>query len=229
MASPPPERSDSASDVDVEERAEARWPMALAVVATAILHAFLPPELKVQPGFLFPVVVVGLLVVLILGDPGRIDRRKPWLSATTATLIGVITVVNGWSAVQLIIGILDDASLTQPDELLYSGGVVWFTNAVAFALWFWDLDRGGAAARAHQTTASPALLFPEMMHPEYVAENWYPKFVDYLSFSFATATAFSPTDVSALRTWAKLLMICESLLSLAIGGLVIARAINILQ
>ena len=179
-------------------------------------------------GFPLPVVVVGLLVVLILGDPGRIDRRKPWLSATTATLIGVITVVNGWSAVQLIIGILDNASFTQPDELLYSGGVVWFTNAVAFAL-----GSGTSIAVAPPHVHIRPLPVRRCSSRDdasgYVAENWYPKFVDYLSFSFATATAFSPTDVSALRTWAKLLMICESLLSLAIGGLVIARAINILQ
>ena len=43
-----------------------------------------------------------------------------------------------------------------------------------------------------------------------------------------TATAFSPTDISAVRPWAKLLMITEAAVSLGIAGLVIARAINIL-
>ena len=55
-----------------------------------------------------------------------------------------------------------------------------------------------------------------------------PKFVDYLSLGFWTATAFSPTDVSAVRPWAKLLMIIEAIASIGIGALVISRAINIL-
>lgn len=41
-----------------------------------------------------------------------------------------------------------------------------------------------------------------------------------------TATAFSPTDVSAIRRWAKLLMILESTVSLALATLVVAKAIN---
>ena len=51
----------------------------------------------------------------------------------------------------------------------------------------------------------------------------------YLSLSFWTATAFSPSDVSAIKRWAKLLMMMEAAVSLAIGLLVIARAVNILR
>ena len=68
-----------------------------------------------------------------------------------------------------------------------------------------------------------------MLHGDYVAASWVPAFVDYLSLGFWTATAFSPTDISAVKPWAKLLMIVEAVVSLGIGALVIARAINILQ
>jgi hypothetical protein len=107
--------------------------------------------------------------------------------------------------------------------------VVWATNVIAFGLWYWDLDRAGAAARAHHPHADPAFVFPEMQHTEYTAAGWVPKFADYLSLSFWTATAFSPTDVSAIKQWAKLLMMTEAAVSLVIGVLVIARAVNILQ
>jgi hypothetical protein len=96
-------------------------------------------------------------------------------------------------------------------------------------LWYWDLDRGGAAARAHHPYANPAFVFPEMLHTAYTPAGWVPEFADYLSLSFWTATAFSPTDVSAIKRWAKLLMMTEAAVSLSIGALVIARAINILQ
>jgi len=77
--------------------------------------------------------------------------------------------------------------------------------------------------------ANPAFVFPEMLHTDCAPAAWVPKFVDYLSLAFWTATAFSPTDVSAIKRWAKLLMMVEALVSLGIGALVIARAINTLK
>lgn len=203
--------------------------MAVAVLVAAVLHQLLPPALRVQPGWVCLVGIVAILVVLFAGDPGRIDQRKRWLAVVTGTLIGLITAANAYSAVQLVAGILDNAAFTEPEELLVSGAIVWLTNVIVFALWFWDLDRGGAAARAHGGGRPAALVFPEMSHTEHVPPGWYPVFVDYLAFSFATATAFSPTDVSAVRPWAKALIVCESLLSLTLVGLVIARAVNVLQ
>jgi uncharacterized membrane protein len=67
-----------------------------------------------------------------------------------------------------------------------------------------------------------------MQHREHVPAGWRPVFVDYLAFSFATAMAFSPTDVSAIKPWAKLLVVAESVISLGLAALVIARAINII-
>ena len=46
---------------------------------------------------------------------------------------------------------------------------------------------------------------------------------------FTSATAFSPTDVMPLRAWNKLAMMAQSTISLALLGLVIARAVNVLQ
>ena len=86
-----------------------------------------------------------------------------------------------------------------------------------------------AAARAHHPQPDPAFVFAEMQHTDYTPAGWGPKFADYLSLSFWTATAFSPTDVSAIKRWAKLMMITEAAASLVIGILVIARAVNILK
>jgi len=113
--------------------------------------------------------------------------------------------------------------------LLATGGVIWTTNVIAFSLWYWDLDRGGAAARAHHPYANPAFVFAEMQHSDYTPAGWVPELADYLSLSFWTATAFSPTDVSAIKRWAKLMMITEAAVSLVIGVLVVARAVNILK
>ena len=45
----------------------------------------------------------------------------------------------------------------------------------------------------------------------------------------APAPAFSPTDVSAIRPWAKLMMMAEEAISLLVAILVVSRAVNILR
>jgi hypothetical protein len=204
--------------------------MALAVLVVGVLRVFLPPELRINDASGLFLAVVGVMVVaLILGDPGRIDRQATWLRVLTGALIGLITLVNAGSSVRLVVSIIYSDPFTQTARVLLAcGGIIWLTNVIAFGLWYWDLDRGGAAARAAGSTARPAFLFPEMTNPEYVGEGWSPAFVDYLHLSFNTATAFSPTDVSPIKPWAKVMMMAEEAISLALGILVVARAVNIL-
>ncbi|MFB8263329.1 hypothetical protein [Kitasatospora purpeofusca] len=215
----------------VAVRGEHWWPVAVAVVSAGLLHVALPASYRVDPVWVVPVVLFTLLVVLVVGDPGRIDRQKAWLRVVTETVIAFITASNLYAGIHLVSDILTDNKLFADNAtgLLATGGVTWVTNVIAFALWYWDLDRGGAAARAHRPATGPAFVFPEMQHTAYAPAGWVPVFADYLSLSFWTATAFSPTDVSAIRRWAKLLMMVEAATSLIVATLVIARAINILQ
>ena len=205
--------------------------MALAVLAAGGLRAVLPPALRNgDTRWAFVAVVVVLLGILVIGDPGRIDRDSTWLRIMTGTLIGLISAVNAAAAVRLVAGIIGAAKFsTDANVLLGSGGAIWLSNVITFGLWYWDLDRGGAAARARGSSRRPAFVFPEMTNAQYVAPGWYPKFIDYLHLSFTTATAFSPTDVSAIKPWAKLMMMTEEAISLLVAVLVVSRAVNILR
>jgi hypothetical protein len=205
--------------------------MALAVLAAGGLRAVLPPALRNgDTRWAFITVVVVLLGMLVIGDPGRIDRASTWLRIMTGTLIGLISAVNAAAAVRLVAGIIGTATFsTDANVLLGSGGAIWLSNVITFGLWYWDLDRGGAAARARGSSRQPAFVFPEMINAQYVAPGWYPKFIDYLHLSFTTATAFSPTDVSAIKSWAKLMMMAEEAISLLVAVLVVSRAVNILR
>ncbi len=229
-ADPKPAARPPVKPVAAAERGEHWWPVALAILVAGGLHVALPAQYRVQPRWVVPAILVALLAALIIGDPGRIDRQKRWLRIVTSVVIAFITVANMFSAARLIRDILTNNKTfaNNATGLLATGGVIWATNVIAFALWYWDLDRGGAAARAHHPDANPAFIFPEMLHTDYVPATWVPRFIDYLSLGFWTATAFSPTDISAIRPWAKLLMIVEAIVSVGIGTLVIARAINIL-
>jgi hypothetical protein len=205
--------------------------MAVAVLAAGGLRAALPSQLRSGDArWVFVLVLVALLAILVIGDPGRIDRDSTWLRAMTGTLIGLISAVNAAAAIRLVAGIIGAAKFsTDANVLLASGGAIWLSNVIAFGLWYWDLDRGGAAARARGSGLQPAFVFPEMTNAQYVASDWYPKFLDYLYLSFTTAAAFSPTDVSAIKPWAKLMMMVEEAISLLVAILVVSRAVNILR
>jgi hypothetical protein len=206
--------------------------MALAVLAAGSLRAVLPPQLRAGDArWALILILVVLLAVLVIGDPGRIDRDSTWLRVATGTLIGVISLVNATAVVRLVAAIIGAhaAFTNNANVLLASGGAVWLTNVIAFGLWYWDLDRGGAAARARGAGRQPAFVFPEMSNSQYVGADWYPKFIDYLHLSFTTAMAFSPTDVSAIKPWAKLMTMAEDVISLLVALLVVARAVNILK
>jgi hypothetical protein len=205
--------------------------MAAAVLAAGGLRAALPSQLRNGDArWAFVAVIVVLLAVLVIGDPGRIDRDSTWLRVLTGTLIGLISAVNAAAAARLVAGIIGAVKFsTDANLLLASGGAIWLSNVIAFGLWYWDLDRGGAAARARGSGPQPAFVFPEMANTEYVGPGWYPKFLDYLSLSFTTAMAFSPTDVSAIKPWAKLMMMAEEVISLLVAILVVSRAVNILR
>ena len=216
--------------VPAAERGEHWWPVALAIVVVAGLHVALPARYRVQPVWVVPVVLLVLLAVLIAGDPGRIDRQKTWLRLVLGITIAFLTLANLLAAGRLVADILTNNKLfaNHPGALLAAGAIIWATNAIAFGLWYWDLDRGGAAARAHHPDRNPAFVFPEMLHTDYMPATWVPKFVDYLSLGFWTATAVSPTDISAIKPWAKLMMMLEAGCSIVLVALVIARAINVL-
>jgi hypothetical protein len=113
-------------------------------------------------------------------------------------------------------------------ELLEAGAIVWISNNIAFGLLYWDLDSGGAAARAHGLPPFPDLAFPQQLSPHVAVPGWRPRFIDYLYLGFTNATAFSPTDAMPLAPWAKIAMTVQSLISLTLLSLVIASAVNVL-
>ena len=208
---------------------EPRWPVSVAVLFMITLQLRLPGDLSPAGTIALPLIEFVLLVVLVVANPRRIDRRSPALRAMGLTLIALASLGNAWSVVLLVDGLVHGTSGSQPVPLLATGANIWLTNVIIFALWYWELDRGGPAARAAGSNPTPDFLFPQMAETSIDFHGWEPQFTDYGYVSFTNATAFSPTDTMPLSRWAKLAMMLQSAISLVTAALVIARAVNILH
>jgi hypothetical protein len=208
---------------------ENRWPVAAAIVVAIGLQLALPDRLTLQSRWLLPGLEFAMLIGLIIASPVRFNRESTALRLASLTLTGLLSLANAWSATLLIQGLLRGTEGQDAGALLSTGAAIWLTNIIAFAVWYWQFDRGGPAARAHARHILPDFQFVQMQNPDLTHPDWEPQFVDYLYLSFTNATAFSPTDVMPLSRWAKLTMLGQSLISLATLALVIARAVNILK
>ncbi len=209
---------------------EARWPMVAAIVTAIVLTLLLPDDLRLGPYWALPVIESALLVVLLVGDPGSITRRSRELRVAGIALVALLGLSTMAATGFLIDSLVTGGPETDSaSELLRAGAIVWISNNIVFALFYWELDSGGAAARAHGLPQYPDFAFPQQLNPHVAAPGWRPRFVDYLYLGFTNATAFSPTDAMPLAPWAKIAMTVQSLISLAILALVVARAVNVLD
>jgi len=210
---------------------EPRWPLALVLLffigLTVVLRLAVPHRAALSPTWLVPAVEVALFVALVAADPGHLVGRARWLRPVSVGLILALAAIALTSTVLLVDDLVRGSAVTQSAAaLLASGGLVWVGNALVFGLLYWDLDSGGPLARYRGERAYPDFAFSQHLNPELAPAGWRPRYVDYLILGITTSTAFSPTDVMPMAAWAKLTMALQSLMSLTVVGLVIARAVN---
>jgi len=208
---------------------EARFPVVIAILAAIALQMLLPDRLAARPKWLLPILELALLVGLSVFNPLRLTKSHPLARLASLVMTALMTIANGISAGLLIHSILNGHGSGDATALLGSGAAIYLTNVVAFALWYWEIDRGGPISRADAKDPHPDFLFPQMASPEIASPDWEPTFIDYLYVSFTNATAFSPTDTLPLSRFAKGLMAAQSAIALSAVALVIARAINVLH
>jgi uncharacterized membrane protein len=199
------------------------WPAQVAVAAALALYLTLPHRLTMGPSWLLPALEVVLLLPLALTTPHRVADEHMRVRRATLTLIGTIGAANAL-ALGLLVHYLLQGGRASGGDLLVSAVTIWLTNVLVFALWYWELDRGGPGRRAG-APGNGDFRFPQQQAGD---RTWAPGFVDYLYLSFTNATALSPTDTVPLSAWAKLLMMLQALVSLLTLVLVAAHAVNVL-
>jgi hypothetical protein len=208
---------------------EPRGQALLAFLAIGAIYLALPRDLVVGPIWLLPSAIVVLLVPTVVSH--RVGRHS--LNRALGIVINGITTLALIGSVILLVRVLPSQRQT-PFQLLRSGGLLWLTNVIVFALWYWRLDGGGPVLRYKQNKfGSTSFVFPQMQIPhdergQFKCERWRPRFIDYLFVAFTQSSTFGPTDAPLLARWAKVLAIVQILISLTIVVLLISRAVGIL-
>jgi hypothetical protein len=211
---------------------EPRWAVILAILAAAAMPFALPRSLSVLPQWMVATIVCALMIAAIVTHNIHRPRLNEYFGYS---VLIVLTIAQVYSLITLIIALPRHAEIAE--RLLESAAVLWATNVILFAMWYWRVDAGGPNARDDRPAhIDGAFLFPQMSiiapgtdgRSMAEMEGWRPHFVDYLALSFYTATAFSPTDVPVLSRWAKLMMMVQAIMSLTTVALLAARAVNIL-
>jgi uncharacterized membrane protein len=209
------------------EQGDPLWPAQAAVAAAIALNLGLSKEVLLGPPWLLPGVELVLLVWLVVIAPRRATRHARGQRRLALALIALVSLANVVT-LGLLVHYMVNGGKVGGHALILSGALAWLTNVLLFAVWYWELDRGGPAARFLEPDRLPDFQFPQMENPHLAPERWRPGFVDYLYTSFTNATAFSPTDTMPLTPIAKVLMGTQALAALVTVALVVARAVNIL-
>lgn len=228
------ERDTAVSEDPLEEwryppppQPEPAWPVQVAVLGAIALQVLLPARVTAGPKWLLPAMEGLLLVVTVMSTPRQLEGPHARRRRLALAVIIVVTAANISSLVLLTHELLH-RNVANGRQLIVGGSLIWLTNVLIFAIWYWETDRGGPGRRAAGRDGSPGFLFPQMSDDRIQPVNWRPQFIDYLYVSLTNSTAFSPTDTMPLTPTAKAVMGVQSLVSLVTIGLVVARSVNIL-
>jgi hypothetical protein len=199
------------------------------LLAIGGIYLALPRDLVIGPIWLVPAVIVVLLVPTVVSH--RMGGQS--VNRTLGIIISGITTLALIGSVILLVRTLP-TQRESPLQLLRSGGLLWLTNVIVFALWYWRLDGGGPTLRHKQKKfGSTSFLFPQMQIPhderaQFECMRWRPLFIDYLFVAFTQSSTFGPTDAPLLARWAKVFTITQISISLTIVVLLISRAVGVL-
>ena len=148
---------------------EPRWPATSAVAVSIALYFALPDRLisGLGPRWLIPALEFVLGASLLIANPHlTLESRR--LRPVAIVLIAFVNLANVVSLGELVHELLAVNVHNAPGgrTLIYASVPVWVTNVIVFALWYWELDRGGPVARLELHRRQPDFLFPQMTAPD---------------------------------------------------------------
>jgi len=169
-------------------------------------------------GIFLPIVVVAWL----LGKKRPI--RILFMIAIWFALINTVGLaITVLGTINLHSGTLGGATL------LADAGLIWFTNVVVFALWYWSIDAGGPQVRGTTKEKRADFLFSQQRHEIGGWEHWMPGFHDYLHAAFVISLTFHSAGAEVLSARAKYVNMVQAAVSVTTLLLIVAKAMATLS
>jgi hypothetical protein len=225
------------SAVVVRDRLAQCWPILCMLLVVTVLSTFISDRLTINAllneGLTRGIDVNGILIylqraIILLAMALALLGRHAVLRRLFVASIGAVTLGLVTSVLALIASFSHQAS-DSAFRLLLDGFLLWTMNMLVFAAWYWLIDTSGVMGVYPPPNARQELLFPQLASRLPGWEGWRAGAVDYLYLSFNTNTAFSPSETLFLSRRAKLLMICQALISLVVFAVILGRAVGTIQ
>ena len=156
-----------------------------------------------------PVAVFALMFILWL------LARNAWVRAVAALFLGWVTVRLA-EKIALILVIIVSRPQAGVGVLLRDTVVLWFVIIVLFGVWYWVIDGGGPDARRDGGVRRYDFHFPQRASALEGWAGWRPGLGDYLFLGFCGSTQFGLSDTAVLSLRAKLLLMLQVTLSIAV-------------
>src|SRR3954466_11296218 len=102
MPTPPTDPAASSGESARAPAGESRWLPAFAVVALVGIPFLLPTDAFPRAAWAFAPVAIGLLIAIVVADPGRIDRRSDLLRGLSIGLTSLLVAVAVFATVWLV-------------------------------------------------------------------------------------------------------------------------------
>jgi hypothetical protein len=169
----------------------------------------------------FPLTMVVLMVLLWVFGPKRWHLVPLRIYLAWATLLGI------WSLI--VVGVNLFNPNTEAEVLLIDTMILWVTNSVVFAVWYWLIDHAGQAQYSPQAPIRLHFLFPQTTEPMPAWETWKPGVFDYLYLSFIVMSQFGPSDAIPLTRLGKSLVMIQTVIALLSVTLIASRAIGLVK
>jgi len=170
-------------DAALELRRQIRPQFALAALGASLVgiaYLLLPAGLTVGPNWLAlaldSIVLLPLLYAAFFRPlPHHLARgiRIGLQGALTLALL---------SSLALLIG--DLPRFSHGGQLLRPAALLWLSNILLFAGWYWELDGSGPVTRHLRGHPAVDFLFPQQQARAVGGRAWGPGFVDYLFLAF---------------------------------------------
>jgi hypothetical protein len=156
-----------------------------------------------------PVVIFVIMFILwLLG-------RNAWVRRVAMLFLAWVT-LRLIAKIALILTIIVSRPQTGVGVLLRDTVVLWIVIFVLFGVWYWVIDGGGPDARRDGSVQRYDFHFPQRGAGLEGWAGWRPGLWDYLFLGFSGSTQFGLSDTAVLSLRAKLLLMLQVTLSIAV-------------